>query len=196
MNDTISFTYTSSNPDYPGATVTFTGNDNLSSLSTYIGTIGRSNLLTIKLTGNGHGSAWNLFSSCSNLTTVDLSDFNTSDVTSFSWMFAFCSKLTTLNLNNFNIQNVSDFSWMFGGCSALTTIYCDNDWSLSSGDSSSMFYNCYSLVGAISYDSNKTDIQYANPTTGYFTPVPTIENIKFNGNTISKVYFNGNKIFG
>ena len=32
-----------------------------------------------------------------------------------------------------------------------------------------MFYYCTSLVGAISYDRNKTDATYANYTTGYFT---------------------------
>lgn len=32
-----------------------------------------------------------------------------------------------------------------------------------------MFAGCTSLVGAISYDSNKTDVNYANYTTGYFT---------------------------
>ena len=34
-----------------------------------------------------------------------------------------------------------------------------------------MFSNCSSLTGAISYDREKTDANYANPTTGYFTAV-------------------------
>jgi len=59
-------------------------------------------------------------------------------------------------------------SYMFGFCSSLTTIYCNNNWS-SVSNSISMFYKSSSLVGAIPYNSSKTDGQYANPDTGYFT---------------------------
>ena len=35
-----------------------------------------------------------------------------------------------------------------------------------------MFNDCINLRGAIPYDSTKTDINYANPTTGYFIYLP------------------------
>ena len=34
-----------------------------------------------------------------------------------------------------------------------------------------MFTGCVALKGAISYDSSKNDVNYANPSTGYFTAV-------------------------
>ena len=34
-------------------------------------------------------------------------------------MFSGCSSLTNLNLSNFNTQNVTDMFYMFDGCSSL-----------------------------------------------------------------------------
>ena len=36
-----------------------------------------------------------------------------------SWMFYYCSSLKELNLSNFNTNNVTDMSYMFAGCSSL-----------------------------------------------------------------------------
>ena len=36
-----------------------------------------------------------------------------------SGMFYKCSSLTNINLSNFNTQNVTDMSGMFDGCSSL-----------------------------------------------------------------------------
>ena len=60
-----------------------------------------------------------MFSHCSSLTNIDLSNFNTQNVTDMSWMFSWCSSLTNINLSNFNTQNVTNMSWMFSGCSSL-----------------------------------------------------------------------------
>ena len=82
-------------------------------------------------------------------------------------MFWGCKNLTSLNLSNFNTENVYDMSKMFSECNSLQTIYCNNTWtsSLSYG----MFYGCTNLKGAVSYDESKTDASMANPNTGYFT---------------------------
>lgn len=61
-----------------------------------------------------------MFYSCSSLTTLDLSNFDTSNVTDMSYMFDGCSSLTTLDVSNFNTSNVTDMSWMFYSCSNLT----------------------------------------------------------------------------
>ena len=87
-----------------------------------------------------------MFSSCRNLTTLDLSNFNTSAVTSMISMFEYCSNLTTLDLSNFNTSAVTDMSSMFYGCSKLTTL------DLSSFDTSAvtnmheMFSSCRNLT--------------------------------------------------
>ena len=47
-----------------------------------------------------------LFYNCSSLTNLDLSNFNTQNVTKIQCMFYGCSSLTNLNLSNFNTQKL------------------------------------------------------------------------------------------
>ena len=56
-----------------------------------------------------------MFSNCSSLTSLNLSNFNTNNVTNMSGMFYNCSSLTSLNLSNFNTNNVTNMSYMFNG---------------------------------------------------------------------------------
>ena len=53
------------------------------------------------------------FSCCSNLYSLDLSSFNTSNVDNISFMFAGCYNLYYLHLYNFDISNVTDIDYMF-----------------------------------------------------------------------------------
>ena len=55
----------------------------------------------------------NIFSYCSSLTSLNLSNFNTNNVNNMSYMFYDCSSLTSLNLSNFNTNNVKDMSEIF-----------------------------------------------------------------------------------
>ena len=57
---------------------------------------------------------------CNSLTNLDLSNFNTQNVTNMSDMFYGCNSLTNLNLSNFNTQNVTNMSLMFSFCKSLT----------------------------------------------------------------------------
>ena len=91
-------------------------------------------------------------------------------------MFHNCSSLTSLNLTNFNTAKVSRMSDMFNNCSSLTTIYCNDDWSVGGKVDyyRGMFSKCPNLKGdGAAYDSSKTGIEMANPTTGYFTTMTT-----------------------
>ena len=47
---------------------------------------------------------------------LNLSNFNTNNVTNMSDMFSGCSSLKELNLSNFNTKNVIDMSRMFSEC--------------------------------------------------------------------------------
>ena len=121
----------------------------------------------------------NMFRSCSKLRSLDVSNFNTSKVTNMRYMFNICSSLTSLDVSNFNTSNVTNMYCMFYYCSSLTTIYAGDNWDTSKVTSSSfMFSDCPNLVGAIAYDSSKTDVAYANWTTGYLTHKAASRSIK------------------
>ena len=61
-----------------------------------------------------------MFSECSSLTSLNLFNFNTNNVTNMDSMFNICSSLTSLNLSNFNTNNVTKMEYMFNGCSSLS----------------------------------------------------------------------------
>ena len=63
-----------------------------------------------------------MFGNCSSLTSLNLSNFNTNNVTNMYGMFYDCSSLTSLNLSNFNTNNVTDMKSMFSHCSSLTSL--------------------------------------------------------------------------
>ena len=67
-----------------------------------------------------------IFLGCSGLTSLDVSHFNTKKVTDMSCMFYECGKLTSLDVSHFNTGNVTDMSFMFFNCSALTLLDLTN----------------------------------------------------------------------
>ena len=122
-----------------------------------------------------------MFSGCKALTSLDVSKFNTQNVIYMSTMFRYCYALKSLDVSNFNTQNVTDMRKMFYGCTSLTTIYCNSNWKVGQNvDGQHMFYDCWQLKGTnTAFDANKTGIEMATPTTGYFTSKTTgIDNVK------------------
>ena len=66
-----------------------------------------------------------LFYGCTNLKTLNLSNFDTSKVIIMSYMFNSCKSLTSLDLSNFNtvkIDNMRYMKEMFFNCQKLTTV--------------------------------------------------------------------------
>ena len=60
-----------------------------------------------------------MFYGCSSLTKIDLSNFNTQNVTNMFGMLEGCSSLTNIDLSNFNTQNVTYMIRIFDECSSL-----------------------------------------------------------------------------
>ena len=56
-----------------------------------------------------------MFYNCTSLKSLNLSNFNTKNVTDMYRMFYNCSSLISLDLSNFNTNNVTDINSMFSG---------------------------------------------------------------------------------
>ena len=87
-----------------------------------------------------------MFLNCSNLSSLDLSSFETSNVTNMSSLFWGCSKLTNLDLSNFDTANVIDMSCMFGNCTNLTNLNVTGFNTDKVQTMAYMFYNCSNLI--------------------------------------------------
>lgn len=96
----------------------------------------------------------NMFADCT-LTSLDVSSFNTEKVDDMSYMFYNCNRLITLDLSNFNTAKVTNMDDMFAHCKSLTAIYVTELFVAGQVKSSTyMFLFCESLPN---YQSGYTD---------------------------------------
>ena len=93
-----------------------------------------------------------MFTGMSNLTTLNLSNFDTSKVTSMDAMFGDMSSLIRLDLSNFNTSNVTNMDTMFGGMTNLTSL------SISSFDTSKVT----TMNAMFGYASSLTTLDISN----------------------------------
>ena len=114
------------------------------------------NLVTSK-TFEKTTSMANMFRGCSNLTSLDVSNFDTSKVTNMRSMFSICSSLTSLDVSNLDTSNVTRMTLMFYNCSSLTKLDLSNFDTSKVTDMSYMFSNCSSLtdLDVSNFDTSK-----------------------------------------
>ena len=89
---------------------------------------------------------WWMFEYCSSLENIDVSNWDTSNVTNMEGLFYSCSSLTWLNLNSWNTSNVTNMEGLFYSCSSLTWLNL-NSWNTSNVNKMSyMFKDCSNLI--------------------------------------------------
>ena len=99
-----------------------------------------------------------MFLNCTNLTEINVSGWDVSNVTSsFRSFFSTLSKLTTLNVSNWNMGDVTDMSLMFSSLTNLKTINMKNFKTPNITDMSYLFSGCKSLetIDLSSFDTSK-----------------------------------------
>ncbi len=98
-----------------------------------------------------------MFENCSNITSIDLSNFDTSKVTNMDYMFDQCYGLTTLDLSSFNTSKVTNMDYMFNQCYGLTTLDLSSFNTSKVTSMNSMFEDCINLatLNVSSFDTSK-----------------------------------------
>ena len=123
-----------------------------------------------------------MFSGYSSLTSLDLSNFNTSKATGMIYMFQNCSSLTSLDLSNFDTGNVNDLSFMFSDCTSLTSLDVSSFNTSKVTYMSGMFYGCSSLTSLDISNFNTTNVQYMK---GMFENCSKLSNLTLSTNWAS-----------
>ena len=83
-----------------------------------------------------------MFYECNQLTTLDLSSFNTRSAQTLQNMFYNCNSLNSLTLGDFNNVNVNNMNSMFFGCNSIISLDL-HDFNIPSiTDVNDMFKNC------------------------------------------------------
>ena len=81
------------------------------------------------------------FNRCYELESVNLSNFDTSQVTDMHWMFQHCPKLTKLDLSSFDIRNVTMLEKMFQYDEKLTCIQVGPNWQYNKSANKNNMFN-------------------------------------------------------
>jgi len=103
------------------------------------------NAITIKFNKNLK-SCNGMFCNLDNIIKMDLSKFDSSEVTEMIGMFYNCKSLTSMNLNNFKTVSAKNIRRMFDGCNKLTSLNLSSFDTSSVTDMAGLFSNCKSLL--------------------------------------------------
>ncbi len=107
-----------------------------------------------------------MFENCEALTSIDVSNFDTSEVKNMTHVFNGCKNLTTLDLSSFDTNKVTETERMFDGCTRLNTIYVNSSkFNMTNvTNSKNMFRSCNAIEGSngTKYNSSKIDVTMAH----------------------------------
>ena len=125
-----------------------------------------------------------LFSVCENITYIDLSNFNTSLMTDFSYMFFRCYNLRDINISSFDTSKMTNMKYMFYGCQNLKEINLKSFDTTNVVDAVGLFGNCKALVNLDISNfnfKNVKDIEYI------FLGCDNLENIIVNEQLFNQI---------
>jgi surface protein len=91
-------------------------------------------------------SMGDMFDRCVSLKKLDVSGFDTSNVTDMGGMFEWCESLTALDVSGFDTSKVTNMALMFDGCTNLTTLDVSGFDTSNVTNMNDMFDSCYSLT--------------------------------------------------
>ena len=123
----------------------------------------RAKITSAKVKVTGMKNAANLFFDCKNMTSVDLSGFDTSQTTNMYRMFGQCRSLEQLDLSSMNTSSAVNMRNMFFDCRSLKALDLGSFDTSKVTDMGVMFKTCTALeeLNVSSFDtSNVADTQY------------------------------------
>ena len=87
-----------------------------------------------------------MFANCYSLKSINLSSFKTPELVFINQLFDNCILLTSVDISNFELTKITDMSAMFNNCTSLKTVKFPNSKTPNLLKTGSIFRNCISLV--------------------------------------------------
>ena len=129
--------------------------------------------------------ARSMFYWMSNLTSLDLSNFDTSKVIDMKSMFYCMRILTTINLSNFNTSKVTNMSSMFYDMYSLTALNLSSFDTSQVTDMSDMFYNMRNLTTINLSNFNTSRVTNMGHMFSYMTGITTLDLSNFDTSKVT-----------
>jgi len=95
-----------------------------------------------------------MFSGCSDLISLDLTNYKTSSALNIQYMFSGCSSLTTLDITSFDTNSVIYMGGLFYGCSSIKSL---NLFKFNTSLTENMAFMFYKMKSITSLDINNFD---------------------------------------
>lgn len=124
---------------------------------------------------------------------LDVSNFNTAKVMNMGEMFMNCNQLHELNLSNFNTANVTDMHSMFNGCTGLTNLDLSSFNTSNVTDTWGMFLSCNSLTSLNVGSFNTAKVTKMDSMFGTCSLLSNLDVSNFDTSNVTSMYcmFNG-----
>ena len=141
--------------------------------------VGQSGKPVIVKTGNKIGG---MFTGCTNLTTINFVNFNTTNATNMQYLFNNCSSLTKINgFETINATNATSMHRMFYNCSSLRSLTIGSGFNSAKVETmSAMFHGCTSLTTINGFENIKTS--KVTDMNHMFSNCDSIESLPFGNN--------------
>ena len=130
-----------------------------------------------------------MFYGCSDITEIDLSNFDTSNVENMQSMFHGCSLLTSLHFSNFVTSKVKIMQSMFNGCSLLNSLNLSNFNTSQVTRMNNMFSGCSSLTSLNLSNFDTSQVTWMHYMFDGCTKLEYINIINFNEISLGNRYY-------
>ena len=130
-----------------------------------------------------------MFRGMREITEIDLSQFDSSDVTNMKQMFRNCISLQSINLDNLNTANVESMEYMFTNCVSLQSINLDNFNTGNVENMEYMFYNCRSLTSLNVSNFETSQVTSMEGMFAYCDSLESLDLSTFNTQSVMTFYF-------
>ena len=135
-------------------------------------------------------TTFNMFEGCSDIIEINLSNFNSSQVTDMSSMFKGCTSLVSLDFTGYNTEHVTNMESMFRDCSSLVYLNLSNFITSSVNNMRQMFRSCSKLR---TLDLSNIDTSKVTHMGGMFEMCSSLDSIdlsSFNTSNVQRIdYF-------
>ena len=168
----------------------------VSNVTDFYGTFYELDVTSINITGWNTSSATNMgrmFYRCEQLTSLDVSSFNTTNVTDMSYMFYGLQLVTSLDVSGFNTANVTNMRNMFYDCQSITTLDLSGFNTASVTNMTSMFYRMYAVTSLNISSFNTSNVTRMAYMFANCRALPSLNVTHFNTanvTTMSNMFFN------
>ena len=135
---------------------------------------------SVEANTNGSG----MFAYLDNVSTLDLSGLDTSNMTSMTYMFYKSTSLTNIDVSGFDTTKVVNMDYMFDGCSNLESLDLSN---FNTSNVNSMYWMFNNLKKVTSLDLSNFDTRKVNNMTGLFRYCNSLEDLDISSFNTSAV---------